>query len=78
MSSQGGSRSEYLIGKAGTEYITQKLTHEDPRVFLSQFQAAHGIAPHNDTCYTISICLIHSFSAILLALTSAIIWKLEN
>lgn len=49
MSSQAGSRSEYLIGKAGTEYIAQKLAHEDPRVFLSQFQAAHGISPSNDT-----------------------------
>lgn len=54
MSSQGGSRSEYLIGKAGTEYITQKLTNEDPRVFLSQFQAAHGIAPANDTSFQVS------------------------
>jgi len=49
MSSYGSSRHDFLIGKAGAEQITLKLQEEDPRVFLSNFQAANSILPSNDT-----------------------------
>lgn len=51
MSSHGPSRNEFLIGKAGAEQITLKLQEEDPRVFLSSFQAANSISPANDTSF---------------------------
>jgi hypothetical protein len=64
MSSSASSRQDFLIGKAGAEQITQKLTQEDPRIFLANFQAANGILPENDTYYFIPLKLIellHSF-----------------
>lgn len=45
------AKQEFLIGKAGAEHIAHKLTQEDPRVFLTSFQAANGLAPSNDTYY---------------------------